>query len=276
MIDPGIVAGHYHRGNLLEAIQSSLGKMGKTTSGLTIGDLAPVDEFHIGGRKASEQFMERLGFTRGLHLIDVGCGLGGPARFAADTYGSQVTGIDLTGEYIDTGNVMSGWTGMQDRVTLRKESALSMSFADGSFDGGYMIHVGMNIDDKRRLFAEIARVLKRGAAFGVYDVMRTGPGEPSYPVPWATDAGQSSLAAPAEYRAALEAAGMEVLPEVNRRDFALEFFTTMMAKTQAAGGPPPLGLHTLIGETTQVKFRNMIDAISGNILAPVEMIARKR
>jgi ubiquinone/menaquinone biosynthesis C-methylase UbiE len=60
-----------------------------------------------------------------------------------------------------------------------------MPFPDRSFDGAYMLHVGMNIEDKEKLASEVARVLRPGSVFGIYDVMRTGPGELAYPVPWA-------------------------------------------------------------------------------------------
>jgi SAM-dependent methyltransferase len=150
-----------------------------------------------------------------------------------------------------------------------------MPFAEGSFDGAYMLHVGMNIDDKEKLASEVARVLRPGASFGIYDVMRTGPGDLAYPVPWATTADLSAVAEPERYKKALQAAGLTVVGERNRRDFALAFFADLRAKTAAAGGPPPLGLHVLMGKSTPGKVQNMIDNISNGRIAPVELIARK-
>ena len=75
------ISNHYAQGNLLNAIQRGLESLGKTTDAVTIDDLAPVDEFHIGGRQASEHFLSRLGFSPEMHVLDVGCGLGGAARF---------------------------------------------------------------------------------------------------------------------------------------------------------------------------------------------------
>ena len=150
-----------------------------------------------------------------------------------------------------------------------------MSFPDESFDGGYMMHVGMNIDDKAQLFNEIYRVLRPGALFGVYDVMRDKDGELTYPVPWATDNSTSNLSSPEQYTQALCDAGFEVSTENNRRDFALDFFKQLRAKTEASGGPPPLGLHTLMQESTADKIKNMIENISESYIAPVEVIARK-
>ena len=150
-----------------------------------------------------------------------------------------------------------------------------MPFADSSFDGAYMLHVGMNIVDKEKLGFEVARVLRPGSLFGIYDVMQTGPGELAYPVPWATSPDLSAVAEPERYKEALQAAGFAVTAERNRRDFALAFFAELRAKTAAAGGPPPLGLHLLMGKSTPEKVQNMIDNISKGRIAPVELIARK-
>ena len=120
-----------------------------------------------------------------------------------------------------------------------------MPFADSRFDGAYMLHVGMNIVGKEKLGLEVARVLRPGSPFGIYDVMRTGPGELVYPVPWATSPDLSAVADPERYKEALRAAGFAVTAERNRRDFALAFFAELRAKTAAASGPPPLGLHLL-------------------------------
>ena len=180
------VTEHYAHGDLLSAITSGITQLGKTVDTVTIEDLAPVDEFHIGGRRASEDFLDQLGLSDQHHLLDVGCGLGGTARFAADRYKSRVTGIDLTAEYVDTGKVLCSWVGLDDRIALFQGSALSLTFDDSTFDGAYMMHVGMNIEDKANLFSEIFRVLRHGALFAVYDVMRIGDGGLTYPVPWAT------------------------------------------------------------------------------------------
>jgi SAM-dependent methyltransferase len=269
------VSRHYTHGGLTETIRAGIVALGKTPDTITVDDLAPVDEFHIGGRRASEEFIDQLGFTAQMHVLDVGCGLGGATRFVASRYGSQVTGIDLTAEYIETGNALCKWVGLDQRISLHQGSALSMPFAERSFDGAYMLHVGMNIDDKEKLASEVARVLRPGSSVGIYDVMRTGGGDLAYPVPWATTADLSAVAEPGRYKKALQEAGLTVVGERNRRDFALAFFEDLRAKTAAAGGPPPLGLHVLMGNSTPVKVQNMIDNISNGRIAPVELIARK-
>ena len=269
------VSNHYLHGNLLKAIQEALPKLGKTTDNVTIEDLAPIDEFHIGGRQATENFLSQLNFSEKEHLLDVGCGLGGASRYISNKYNNRVTGIDLTAEYIETGNILSSWLKLDKHVSLHQGSALSMPFDDNLFDGAYMLHVGMNIENKTQLFKEIFRVLKPGASLGVYDVMQNSDGELIYPVPWATNETTSYLVEPSQYKLALNKAGFEVLIENNRRDFALEFFKALREKTEANGGPPPLGLHTLMQESTAIKIKNMIHNITEGYIAPVEIIASK-
>jgi ubiquinone/menaquinone biosynthesis C-methylase UbiE len=270
------VSEHYLHGDLLKAIEAAIPKLGKTIDNITIDDLAPVDEFHIGGRQATEHFLSQLNISEQDHILDVGCGLGGASRYVANRYNNQVTGIDLTEEYVDTGNALCAWVKLDQQISLHQASALSMPFQDETFDGAYMMHVGMNIDDKAQLFNEIHRVLRPGASFGVYDVMRNRDGELTYPVPWATEKSTSSLATPDQYRSALENAGFVVTRENNRRDFALDFFKRLAEKTQSDRGPPPLGLHILMKESTAVKIKNMVKNIAEEYVAPVEIIAQKR
>ncbi|MCP4342174.1 MAG: class I SAM-dependent methyltransferase, partial [Desulfobulbaceae bacterium] len=149
------VSEHYTHGKLLGAIQASISKLGKTTDSITIEDLAPVDEFHIGGRRATNNLLNQVSISEQDHILDVGCGLGGVSRFVASKYNTRVTGIDLTQEYIEIGKVLCRWVGLDKQVTLQQGSALAMPFEKETFDGALLLHVGMNIDDKVRLFSEV-------------------------------------------------------------------------------------------------------------------------
>lgn len=269
------VSDHYAHAGLIAAIEAGIVGLGKTTGSVEIDDLAAVDEFHIGGRQASIGFLDQLELSPRAHVLDVGCGLGGASRFVASRYGCRVSGIDLTGEYIETGSTLCAWVGLSDRVSLHHGSALDMPFDDASFDRAYMMHVGMNIADKAALFAEVARVLKSGASFGVYDVMRIGDGELTFPVPWAASTETSAVATPAGYKEALTAAGFTIEAERDRHAFALEFFEQLRAKAAAADGPPPLGLHILMGDSAPAKVQNMIENVSAGRVGPVEIIVRK-
>lgn len=269
------VSAHYAQGNLRDAIEAALRKAGKSTQTVTVDDLGPVDEFHIGGRQASEAFLDQFGLAPSSHLLDIGCGLGGTSRFAAARYGVRVTGIDLTAEFVETGQALCEWCGMDRHIDLRLGSALDMPFDDAAFDGACMLHVGMNIADKAALAREVFRVLQPGATFGIYDVMQTGDGDLVLPVPWASAPSESHVAPPASYRRAMEAAGFVIEGERNRRDFALDFFEKLQARIASSDGPPPLGLHIVMGETAPLKVRNMVANIAEGRVAPVELIARK-
>ena len=275
MPDDCLIANHYTHGSLLNAIANGVEKSGKTIDSVHIGDLGPVDEFHIGGRVATESFLDQLDIDAAHHVLDVGCGLGGSSRFAAQRYGCRVTGVDLTQEYVETGNVLCTWVGLSDQITLEVANATTMSYPDDAFDRAYMLHVGMNIADKELLASELYRVVRPGGRVGIYDVMRVGDGDLMFPVPWATEPEGSSVASPTVYKAALEGAGFNIIAERNRHEFSIEFFAQLQAKVASAKGPPSLGLHILMGSTAPVKLKNMIENISRNLLAPVEIVAEK-
>ena len=133
------VARHYAHGSLEEAILEALAAAGKDVNHLALKDLAPVDEFHVGGRLATIAFAEQFGLRPGMRLLDIGCGLGGAARYFASEHGCQVSGIDLSGEYVAVANALAARVGLGDRVTCRQGSALELPFAAGSFDAAYML-----------------------------------------------------------------------------------------------------------------------------------------
>lgn len=269
------VADHYAHSRLVAAIRDGLAQLGKTEDTVTGEDLAPVDEFHIGGRATTSDVARQLALTANDRVLDVGCGLGGAARQIAGEYGCHVSGIDLTHDYVEAGNVLSGWLKLGQRVHLQQGNALALPFADGAFTAAYMLHVGMNIADKRTLFSGVARALRTGARFAVYDVMRTGDGDFSYPLPWASTAATNAIATPAQYCEALAAAGFEIVSERERRDVAIAYFARQREQMAAASGPPPLGVHTLMGARRPELVRNMTEAITNGRIAPVEILARK-
>ncbi len=269
------IADHYTRAGLLAAIEDGVATLGKTPASVSVEDLAPVDEFHVGGREASEAFLDQLGLTPSDRVLDIGCGLGGSARFAATRDGCHVTGLDLTHGFVSTGRTLCDWVGLGDRVSLQQGNALTMPFEADAFDAAYMLHVGMNIADKPALCAAVHRLLRPGGRFGIYDLMRTGEEPLQYPLPWASLAAQSRVGTPSDYRAAMAAARFTLVAERNRRDFALDFFARLRARTAAAGGPGPLGPHLVMGDTASIRLRHLVDAIANSSLAPVEMIAEK-
>lgn len=262
---------HYGGRGLVDAIARALEESGRSLATASVDDLAPVDEFHVGGRPATRRLLDQLEVDPGAHVLDLGCGIGGTARLLASGPAGRVTGIDLTPSYVATGQALNRELGLADRIDLHVGSAVDLPFDNGSFDAAVMLHVGMNIENKERLMAEVARVLRPGRRFGLYDLMRVGPGELRYPVPWSSSPETSRVDEVGRYREAASAAGLEVVAELDRTAEATAFFDRLRAGA-AAGAPSPLGLHLLMGPETQTKVSNMVWAVTSGILAPVELV----
>jgi SAM-dependent methyltransferase len=187
----------------------------------------------------------------------------------------RVTGIDLTEEFVRTAESLTRLVHLNSAASFELGSALAMPFEGESFDGAYMFHVGMNIADKNALFQDVARVLKPGARFSIYDIMRIGDQPISYPVPWAVSGKTSFVVHSEGYRAALAATGFEVVHERGRREFGIDFFERNIART-AQGGPPVLGLQLLMGGKAPEMMRNVLGGMKSGIFEPVEMVAVKK
>ncbi len=269
------VAKHYARVGLGPAIITAVTASGKDPMRLAPGDLAPVDEFHVGGREATIEFASHLGIRPGMHLLDVGSGIGGPSRYFAHELGCRVTGIDLTEEYVKVAELLAQRVGLSGRVSYQRGSALEMPFQSNTFDGAYMMHVGMNVEAKSRLFEEVRRVLKPGAIFGIYDVMREREGDLTFPLPWSMTPEWSFVASEPTYRELLTNAKFKVVQSRSRRAFAVDFFKQMRTRA-AEHGPSPLGLHLLMGPSTPLKIANMIAILERGLVAPTEIIAEKK
>jgi SAM-dependent methyltransferase len=268
------VAEHYARGDLGAAIIAALEAAGKDVSRLSLDDLAQVDEFHARGRAATVELMAALGLSAGMHVLDVGSGVGGPSRYVAATYGCHVVGIDLTEEFCRAAAFLSERVGLGDRTEYRPGDALATPFADGAFDAAYTQHVAMNIADKAGLYAEVSRVLKPGARFGIYDLLRGDGGEVLYPVPWARDPATSFVVRPSELRALLEAAGFDV---VSWRETTAEarLWLEQMHACMAEPDPPPNTLCLLFGDEAKAMVQNLSRNLLEERVVPTEVICRK-
>jgi SAM-dependent methyltransferase len=218
------VARHYARRDLEKTILDALVSSGKDPDRLAPSDLAPVDEFHTGGREATVEFTAQLELASGMHVLDLGCGIGGASRFVAERYGCRVTGVDITEDFVRTAEALARRVGLGERVGYRCASGLALPFEQGAFDAAYMMHVGMNVADKSALFAEVHRVLKPGGMFGVYDVVLTGRGELRFPLPCARGPETSFVVGVDTYRRALAESGFEIRSERDRLEVARTFF----------------------------------------------------
>jgi ubiquinone/menaquinone biosynthesis C-methylase UbiE len=235
------------QGGLVAAISSALETAGVDRAALRPADLAPIDEFHIRGRAASLEIIEALGLTADSHVLDLGSGLGGPARTLAELTGCSVTGVDLTPEFCEVATTLSEWTGLSERTRFQVGDATATGLPDAAFDAALTVHVAMNIPDKRALYAEAFRVLRPGGRFVAYDVLQGDGGGLHYPVPWANDSATSFLATPEEMRDLLPAAGFEITSEVDSSDESLAWFQQMRARIER-DGPPPVTFAAFLGD----------------------------
>jgi ubiquinone/menaquinone biosynthesis C-methylase UbiE len=252
-----LVDKHYGFGGIMEKIEAALDLAGKDVGSLSVDDLAPIDEFHTRGRESTLEVAELANVQASDLVLDVGCGLGGTARHLAEIYKCNITGIDLTEEYISVGKQLTDLVGLSDQVELHQGSALEISFEDEMFDIVWTEHVQMNIADKDRFYSEIERVLKPGGRFVFHDVFRGSGDSPYYPLPWAEHESFSFLATEEEVRAVFDQVGLSIDQWNVKIQESLEFFKMVIAKIEA-DGPPPLGIHLLMGDNARDKLQNYI------------------
>jgi SAM-dependent methyltransferase len=207
------------------------------------------------------------------HVLDVGSGLGGASRYVASAIGCRVTGIDLTPEYVAAAQELARRSGLAGRVSYVVASALAMPFEARTFDAALTMHIAMNIRDRSGLYREIARVLKPGAPFCLFDVMRGEAGEVAFPVPWAETPATSHLTTPQEMQALLRDGGFEVREIEDRTAFALDALREG-ARAAAAGAPPP-GPAIVMGASAPAKLRNVRASLESGAIVPVLMVARR-
>ncbi len=254
--DTQAVSDHYTRGDLGEAILAALAETGVNTDKLEPGDLSALDQFHFRGLEATREQTELVELGVDTHVLDVGCGIGGPARHLASEFGCRVTGLDLTEEFCRVAAMLAERTGLADRAVFRQGDALDMPFMDASFDLVWTQHASMNIADKARLYAEMHRVLKPGGRLALYDIVQ-GPGGPlHFPVPWARRPEISFLTTPESLRAGVEAAGFRIDVFRDVSEAGLEW-RKKITENIARDGTPPLGMHIVMGAEWPQMFANV-------------------
>ncbi|MEO1061022.1 MAG: methyltransferase domain-containing protein [Actinomycetota bacterium] len=266
--DPDLIA-HYGRdGGAYEAIVDALADTGVDLDGtVPAAALSGADEFHLGGAVATAAIIDALGLGAGDHVLDLGCGVGGPARSMVAATGCRVTGVDLTPTFVEAAERLSHLTGLGEATRFRVGDVGRLDDADATYDAATMFHVGMNLPDKPSVFTEVERVLGPGGRFVVYDVMRVAAGELDYPVPWSSTPATSHLATPEEYADALRSAGFAVAEPIDRRELVAEVLA------RAAANPPPVNLVHLMGPEFPSMIANLVTAFRAGVVSPVQIVA---
>lgn len=246
----------YAMSGILERVTAFLEERGVDPERPNYEDFLPFDQLHGRGIHATREHIERAGINSSMHLLDLGCGVGGSSRVIAATCGCRVTGIDLTLQYIEVALELTRRCGMADRIEFRQADALDLPFAEGTFDHVWCHNVTMNIQDKKKLATEVARVLKHGGHFSCSELGQGPGGALIFPLPWATDASASFLATPAMMRQALEDGGLRISEEIDLSDEGIAFIREMRARAER-GDPPLNANHLIMGDDLRERIKNV-------------------
>lgn len=252
----GTVSNHYASGDLLAAILDGLQTAGKDPHALSIDDLAPVDQFHTGGKGATLALLRLAELQAGIRILDVGGGFGGAARMLATELHASVTVLDLIQEFCDVGEALTQRTGLSDRVTFQQGNALDLPFPAGSFDAVWMQNAGMNIANKERLYDEVFRVLRPGGRFAMQEIV-AGPVQPiHYPVNWASSASMNFLMAADELRSLLIRTGFTEIAWTDVTESSKNWWNRQSSSAADPDALPPLGFHTILGLDLYLKTQD--------------------
>jgi len=258
-------------GRLLESLQA----VGYDLDRLSAADLITFDELHVMGRQATVELGRLAGLTDAMRVLDIGSGLGGSARTLAAEFGCHVTGVDLSEEFVDAALVLSERVGSSDRVDFRHGDALNLPFERNRFDAAFMIHVTMNIVDKKDLFAEAGRVLKPGGKLVLWEMYKTEESDLAYPVPWAEDESFSFLIPMAEMVSLVKAAGFSPLQVDDASAEAAEWVRARLAPQQDRRPRLPRPDLDLVLDNFRQKRANLSKNLLRGAVGVLRLVAEK-
>ena len=254
-IKPDAVRQRYAMDGILERVTVFLRKRGVDPERPTYQDFFPFDQLHNRGIRATRENIERADIKSNMHVLDLGCGIGGASRVIAATCGCRVTGIDLTPQYIEVARELTSRCGMTDRIEFRQADALDLPFAEGTFDRVWCHNVTMNIQDKRKFASEVARVLRRGGRFLCSETAQGPGGALIFPLPWATDASASFVVTPDLMRQALEDGGLRVIEQIDLSEANIA--QAKETRARAERGEPPLNAnYVVLGDDLGERLKN--------------------
>jgi sarcosine/dimethylglycine N-methyltransferase len=245
----------YTETNLVAAVEQLAGV---DLAALTQPQLDGIDQFHSGGAEAVERLLPSLRLTPSMTALDVGSGLGGPARQVARATGCRVVGVDITPAYVDAARALTAASGQSDQVDFLHADVADVERSD--FDAAYTMHVQMNVADKQTFFTAIASRLRVGARLGIFEVCRPGQDQPAFPVAWSIDGADSFLVTPSDLRTAIEHSGFETVEWVDETAWVLHWFQEAPARWAAAGSAAALPALLTDGPTRMMNFAGALRA----------------
>ena len=274
MTDAKAISAHWGIGDVYARIVEAMKAASLSPESVTVEQLAPVDHFHARGFPATVELADALPVRAGHHILDIGCGIGGPARYFAKRFGCRVSGVDITAPFVEAANKLTALLKMQSLVDMKLGDGQQLPFADSVFDGAYAQHVTMNVADRARFFAEAYRVLRPGSFFALTEHGLGPHGSPHYPVPWSEDGSGSHLVTPADTVAYLGDAGFA---DVKVEDTGAKYLAGYRRNMELAaqGALPAFGIHILMGQTAPAKTKNASRNIEEGRTHPVQVICYK-
>jgi len=265
------ISDHYRGGDLLERLKAALIEDGVDPRAPTLAALAPYDHFHSRGLEATAELADGAPIGPDDHILDMGAGMGGPARYMADRFDCRVTGIDLTEEFCNLAQHLNQLLGLDDKVTVRQGDVLAMPFEEASFNGAYSMNVSMNIADKAAFYSEIMRVLKPGGWLVLSEIAKGPGGELDFPTPWARTASSSFLATPEATCENLEAAGFRSVQMRDTISESMDFAARSREIVERGSKPPHRAVRLVHGEIAAEASANSARGLKNGCTIPIEV-----
>ena len=268
------ISENYYQTHLVKKIKVHFSKMNINQSKLTTKDLSLFDQMHFGGISAVKLISQSLNLKKNQTVLDLGCGLGGPARLIAEINNCTVEGVDLMSGYIDDGNKLSEMVGLRDRVSLINGNVLKLPYKNETFEASYMVHVGMNISNKLSLMKNVYRVLKNKGVFVIFDQIKLNNNQIKLPLPWASKQSQSSIGSIRDYKSSLTKAGFTILKFEIMNELALKWIQKSILNLKK-NDKKGLAFNSLMRKSFQGKYFNLLEEIKKGNLSPTLIVSMK-
>ena len=274
MVDSSDVENFWTRGDIHSRIHKAMSEAGLNDKKLEIEDLFPIDQYHARGIAATVDLGKRMPIQENQKIIDIGCGLGGPARYFAKQFQCFITGIDITSSFVEIGNRFNKLTSMSNSVSLQVGNGEALNFENETFDGGYSQHVTMNIKNRKKFFLEAYRVLKKGTFFAFSEHGLGPERNPIFPLPWADTSEMSFLLSPESTISLLKEIGFYDIQIIETSEKYILGYEKMIS-TKPEKEESILGIHVIGGTTMKQRSINSMKSIKEKRTLPFEIVCKK-